>query len=186
VKSVAWTWGTDAAERARVFPCDAHLPDASAMYFRGISVRAAPVVTFRWLCQLRVAPYSYDWIDNGGRRSPRELTPGAERLALGQSVMRIFSLVEFEPQRHMTLRLEPHSPAARIFGDIAVSYVAVPESAERCRLLVKLRVRYPAGLRGWMLARWLPWGDLVMMRRQLLNLASLAERQARTSAADEA
>jgi hypothetical protein len=88
VMSIAWTWGTESAERALVFPCDAHLRDASAQYFRGISVRAAPAVLFHWLCQLRVAPYSYDWIDNGGRRSPRTPTPGMEQLSLGQSVMR--------------------------------------------------------------------------------------------------
>jgi len=36
-------------------------------------------------------------------------------------------------------------------------------------------VRYPRGLRG-VLMRWgLPWGDLLMMRRQLLNFKALAE-----------
>jgi hypothetical protein len=75
VMSIAWTWGTKPAERALVFPCDVHLRNASAQYFRGISVRAAPAVLFRWLCQLRVAPYSYDWIDNGGRQSPERSLP---------------------------------------------------------------------------------------------------------------
>ena len=45
--SSARTWGTDAPERARTFPCDAHLPNASAAYFRGISVRARPDVLSR-------------------------------------------------------------------------------------------------------------------------------------------
>lgn len=178
VMSIAQTWGTEAAERALVFPCDAHLRNASAALFRGIGVRAVPAVLFRWLCQLRVAPYSYDWIDNGGRRSPRTLTPGVEQLALGQSVMRIFSLVEFEAPRHLTLRLKPESVSARFFGDIAVSYVVVPRASDSCRLLVKLLVRYPPGLHGSLLAWWLPWGDLAMMRRQLLNLQRLAEGHA--------
>jgi hypothetical protein len=81
------------------------LPGFDVGLFRGVTVRARAPVVFRWLCQLRVAPYSYDWLDNLGRRSPRTLTPGAERLELGQRVMGIFELVGFEPDRHLTLRL---------------------------------------------------------------------------------
>ena len=130
--SVAYTWGTQEAERRLPFPCDRCLDQVDAAYFRGVTVRASTATLFRWLCQMRAAPYSYDWIDNGGRRSPRTLTPGLEALAVGQSVMRIFTLVDFAKDRHLTLRIT--------------------------------------------LMRWsLPWGDLVMMRRQLLNLKALAE-----------
>jgi len=148
---------------------------AEAEYYRGITVRAGAATLFRWLCQLRTAPYSYDWIDNGGRGSPRTLTPGLDALAIGQSVMRILRLEDFEIPRHLTLALPPGTPAARVFGALAVSYVVVPITAGQCRLLVKLAIRYRRGARGWLMRRLLPWGDLVMMRRQLLNLKRLAE-----------
>jgi hypothetical protein len=174
--SAAYTWGTEEIERRLPFPCDRYVEQADAAYFRGITVRAAPAVVFRWLCQLRVAPYSYDWIDNGGRRSPPALTPGLEQLAVGQSVMRIFSLVEFAQDRHLTLRIKHGTGAFSLFGDLALTYLIVPEETERCRLLVKIVVRYPPGLRGALMRWGLPWGDLLMMRRQLLNLRALAER----------
>ncbi len=84
--TVAYTWGTGEAERRLPFVCDNYLAHPDAVYFRGVTVRATPERIFRWLCQLRVAPYSYDWIDNRGRRSPQQLTPGAERLAAGQTM----------------------------------------------------------------------------------------------------
>ena len=173
--SAAYTWGTEEAERRLPFSCDRYMEQADAAYFRGITVRAAPAVLFRWLCQLRVAPYSYDWIDNGGRRSPRTLTPGMENLAIGQSMMRIFSLVEFAKDRHLTLRIKHGAGAFSLFGDLAITYLIVPESPERCRLLVKIVVRYPRGVKGALMRWGLPWGDLVMMRRQLLNFRRLAE-----------
>src|SRR6266852_3407058 len=173
--SVAETWGTETTERRLPFPCDRYMDPLDAVYFRGITVQASAPAIFRWLCQMRVAPYSYDWIDNGGRPSPRALTPGLDALAVGQSMMRIFTLVDFRPGRHVTLRIKHGTGAFRLFGDLAVTYLIVPDDATSCRLLVKMVVRYPRGVRG-ALMRWaLPWGDLLMMRRQLLNFKTLAE-----------
>jgi hypothetical protein len=180
--SVSETWGTTAEERRLSFPCDSLLPQIDVELYRGITINTAPQAIFRWLCQLRAAPYSYDWIDNGGRRSPQELTAGLEQLEVGQDVMTIFTLTSFSPNEHLTIRLKPSRSAKSVFGDIAVSYLVVPKAERVCRLLVKLVVQYPRTLRGRLMRPLLPWGDLVMMRKQLLNLKQLAEmRSIKTS-----
>jgi len=110
-------------------------------------------------------PYSYDWIDNLGRRSPRELMglpePRAgERFttAGGRELGRIVSV---DPGTQLT---------ATIMGAF-MSYVLVPQEDGTTRLLLKVVLRTP---------RWaalgLSVGDLIMARRQLLNLKRLAER----------
>jgi hypothetical protein len=137
--------------------------------FRALDVDAHVSVVFRWLCQLRVAPYSYDWIDNRGRRSPQTLTPNLERLEVGQQFM-VFRLAHFENGRSITLSAD-HA----IFGRIAVTYRVTPRDDGAGRLVVKLLVAYRSGPIGWLMAGILPAGDLVMMRRQLLNLKALAE-----------
>ena len=177
--SVAVTWGTTVDERLMPFPCDPHVRAPDAAYFRGVDVQAPAAVVFRWLCQLRVAPYSYDWIDNLGRPSPRQLTPGLEQLAVGQRLMTGFELAEFEVDRHLTLVARPSF--GRVFGleALAVSYVVLPRDAGCSRLLVKVLVRHVPGLIGSLASWLLPWGDLVMMRKQLLNLKYLAEDHAR-------
>ena len=173
--SLSETWGTTPAERKAVFPCDASLAHIDAQLYRGITIIAAPEVVFRWLCQLRVAPYSYDWIDNGGRQSPQELTPGLERLEIGQDVMTIFTLTSFTLNQQLTIRLKPSRIARSVFGDIAVSYLIVRESGGSCRLLVKLVVQHSQTFKGRLMRWFLPWGDLLMMRKQLMNLKRLAE-----------
>jgi hypothetical protein len=174
--SISHTWGTTPQERQYRFACDALIPHPDDSLFRGVTINAAAEVIFRWLCQMRVAPYSYDLIDNGGRQSPTRLTPGLEQLAVGQDVMTIFVLADFERPRHLTLRLKAGSRASRTFGDIACSYLIIPTSPHTCRLLVKLVANYPEGVKGKLMHSLLPWGDLVMMRRQLLNFKKLAER----------
>lgn len=150
--------------------------DPDAELYRAITVHAPSMHLFRWLCQLRIAPYSYDWLDNGGRPSPQTLSVGLEALAVGQDVMSIFRLVAFRRDEHLTLRIKSGSRAARIYGDVAGSYVVVPQTDRVSRLLVKLIVRYPSGIVGNLVRMVLPLGDRIMMRRQLLNLKTLAER----------
>jgi hypothetical protein len=184
VQTSVSNWGATPAEQALPFPCDRYLATADGAYFRAVDVQAPTATLFRWLCQLKAAPYSYDWIDNSGRRSPHQLTPGLEQLAQRQRVMTIFELVEFERDRHLTLALvDPR--ASMIFGQIAGSYMIFPQTEASCRLVVKLLVRYPRRW-PWSWGRWpLPWGDLIMMRKQLLTLKRLAERTSHSTESDK-
>lgn len=152
---------------AAPYDCDRVVGRAAEGWFRAVTVRADAASVFPWLCQLRVAPYSYDLLDNYGRRSPRRLTPGVDELEVGQRFMTIFELASFSPREHVTLRLTDRR-FMRIFGELAVSYTVRDHAPGLSRLVVKLAVTVTS--------RILCWGDLVMMHRQLLNLRSLAER----------
>ncbi|HET9102553.1 MAG TPA: hypothetical protein VFN55_04310 [Solirubrobacteraceae bacterium] len=176
-------WGTRPSERTLEFACDRVLSGPSDALYRAISVHASAPILYRWLCQLRAAPYSYDWIDNRGRRSPDRLTPGLEELELGQPVARVFRLADFEPDRQLTLQLARSSVFVR---GVAITYLIVPEQPDRCRLVAKLRIAYPATLTGRLVRALLPAGDLVMMRRQLMTFRTLAERDERSRPASAA
>jgi hypothetical protein len=171
-------WGSRSSERKLELSCDEAVVDADETLFRGVDVDAPPATVFRWLCQLRAAPYSYDLIDNLGRRSPQRLTPGLERLAVGQRVMSIFRLAAFEQDRSITIVSD-----GPLFGRVACTYLAIAQPDGGSRLVAKLKISYRRGWRTDLPLRvLLPAGDLVMMRRQLLNLKALAEAQASTAA----
>jgi hypothetical protein len=165
-------WGATDDDVRRPLPCDRLLPDAELVVHRAVDVAAAPELVFRWLCQLRAAPYSYDLVDNFPRRSPRRLTPGLDRLVVGQPAMRIFHIVSFTRREQITLI--SRAP----LGRIAVTYAVIPRD-DGAHLLMRLRwtpPTVPVGRR--LFTRAVAVGDLVMARRQLLNLKRLAERDA--------
>ncbi|GAA0196344.1 hypothetical protein GCM10008944_11810 [Cytobacillus oceanisediminis] len=161
-------WGVTDAEVALEYGCDAVLPDAPMQAWRGVTVDAPADVVWAWVRQLRVAPYSYDWVDNLGRRSPRVRADLPDPVvgevfmtAMGRQVGRVLAV---EPGRELTARI----------GPAVMSYRVGPVGDEDTRLLLKLvsRGRRP-------LVDLLSLGDLPMARRQLLNLKALAEREAR-------
>lgn len=172
---ISHTWGTNESERNLSYPCDAMMPEANGLCFRGVTIQATSETIFRWLCQMRVAPYSYDWIDNLGRQSPQKLTPGLDKLALGQDFMQIFELIDFEKDKQVTLRMKPQTLASKVFGDLLVTYLIQQKGPSPCRLLVKIIGSHPKGPWGTLMKHLLPWGDLIMMRRQLLNFKRLSE-----------
>jgi hypothetical protein len=154
-----------------VFPCDGLVERPGGALYRGVDVAASPEMVFRWLCQLRVAPYSYDWVDNLGMRSPRQLVPGLDELEVGQRFMTVFHLASFENGRSITV-----VSTTAAFGRVATSYRVIPTGRERCRLVVKIVFQTRRGLIGHALQAFLPAGDLIMMRKQLLTLKALSER----------
>lgn len=166
-------WHVTPGEAADEYPCDRITRAPVRVLTRGIDIDARPSVTFRWLCQLRVAPYSYDWIDNRGRRSPRTLTPGLDRLALGQHFL-IGVLADFAVDEHITLRALP--APERLFGLVAMTYQVSARGPQGSRLVARLVVHEPT--RWWQHIRYhlLAWGDLIMMRKELRTLRDLAEQ----------
>ncbi|MBP1161629.1 hypothetical protein [Rhodococcus sp. PvR099] len=158
-------WGATEVERGQPLPCD-ELAFGGVQADRAISIDASPQVVYAWLCQLRVAPYSYDLLDRFGRRGPRRRDPELAELEVGQRFMSQFDLVSFVPDRHITL----------VTGKICVTYAVRPEGGGT-RLVVRMHCGAP-----WVVARVLALGDLVMMRKQLLTLKELAEAEQRTLA----
>jgi hypothetical protein len=171
-------WGTTEQDYELSFPCDRYVREPHGNSYRAVDIQAPAEIVYPWLCQLRLAPYSYDWVDNYCRRSPKELIPGAERVSVGQRwFIKIFEIAEFETGRHLTLYI---GRARWFWGpDVAATYLLVPHDSYGCRLVVNVAAYDSGGIAGFIRKKTFPAGELVMMRRQLLNIKLLAEAQAR-------
>lgn len=167
-EGLPWAWGEPVPE----LPVPG--PDSIRVATRSVITAASTDRLFLWLCQLRRAPYSYDWIDNLGRRSPRKADPQLCELEVGQSVMTIFTLTSFEPGASLMLRMNSGWPR-RAFGDLRLQYRAEALSPQRSRLSVVMWMPPIGRVFGSQRRYLLAWGDLFMMRKQLLVLRELAE-----------
>jgi hypothetical protein len=161
------------------FWCETLVENANAARMRGVEIAAPPELVFRWLCQLRVAAYSYDWADRAERRS-RELLPGLDELELGQPVMGVYELADFVQGRELTIRLDRRLMAQQRlegwYAPAATTYRVSAAGPSSTRLLAKSVTAFPRGLR-WRLARMVVKpADRLLLKRQLRTLKRLAER----------
>ncbi|MCT2589607.1 hypothetical protein LHJ74_06660 [Streptomyces sp. N2-109] len=161
-------WGATDADAAASYPCDRYLDKPYKSYHRAVDVDASVPLTYRWLCQLTTGDYTY------GRmwRCSRTLTPGADELAVGQRFL-AFELVDFAAGDHMTGVTFPLTQ--RLYGTLAVTYRVVPREPGGSRIVVRLNVPGDRGLSRWIRGP-LALADAVIMRKQLLNLKELAQR----------
>ncbi|MEO5711307.1 MAG: hypothetical protein ABIQ59_15975 [Nocardioidaceae bacterium] len=158
-------WGVSEDETALPYACDVLAPSPTLSAWRGVTVRADPGSVWPWLGQIRAAPYSYDWIDNLGRRSPRRL--------LGLPEPRVGDPFTTVGGRELG-RIVAVDSGRQVTGTILgahMSYLLVPTQPGVTRLLLKVVM----ATQRWV-APAVSVGDLVMARRQLLNLKALAER----------
>jgi len=129
-----WVWGVPVEPAGLPTP---EVAPGSRLAVRAVAMEAPREVGFLWLCQMRRAPYSYDWLDNFGRRSPRRADPSLTDLAVGQSFMTIFELTDFTDGESLTLRMKAGRPT-RIFGAITLNYRVETITGFRSRLVAAL------------------------------------------------
>ena len=175
------SWVSDAEKRI-IFPCDLLRDDfdQSHSILRGISIKATSATVYKWLNQLQYAPYSYDWLDFPGRKSPQYLIEDNPSMKPGKLVLGMFELVSCELDQHFTSVMKTNFfPGLK---ECAVTYMIV-QHRDHCRLLVKINVIYKKSIMGFIMRLLLPWGDTIMMGKQLKNLKKLAERTEATYAA---
>ena len=172
-----------AEERSGPVVGDDLVPDARLIATRCIDIAAPPPRVFPWLRQMgfgRAGWYSWDIIDNLGRRSAREIHPEWQSLATGDVVPGgplDFTAALVDPPRALVIVLAGAGTVARRvpfslayeLRETDVSGMAGTRLVSR----VRARVDVPGGR--VMERLMLGPGDGVMVRRQLRNVKRRAE-----------
>ena len=161
-------WGARPEEIDGPVVGDDLVPDATLLATRSISLDAPPDQVYPWLAQMgfgRAGWYSYDWLDNLGRRSATEIHP------------------EWQVTEGGTVPGGPIEFTAAVAqpGDAFVLAILRPRmgftlaydlrgEAGGTRLVTRLRTRLDVPAGRWIERLILGPGDGVMVRRQLLGL----------------
>jgi hypothetical protein len=174
-------WGATPAEQNGPVIGDDLCPNPGVSATRCITIDAPPNEVFPWLRQMgfgRAGWYSYDWIDNLGRRSARKIEPTWQTVTSGDSVPGgpiDFEAVVVESPRHLVLRVGG-SGSGRMTRRLCFTLAyELRDHASGTRLVTRMRARIdlPGGR---FVARFiLGPGDGIMLRRQLLNVKRRAE-----------
>lgn len=168
-------WGATPDEVIRPMVGDDICTDARLVATRAMTLDAAPSVVFPWLRQMgfgRAGWYSYDVIDNLGRRSARTINPEWQSLSSGDEVPggpASFTAVVVDPPRAIVIVLGDGSAVTRKVTFTLAYELRDDPRGTRLVSRVRARVDIPGGR---VIERFLLGpGDGIMLRRQLLNIA---------------
>ena len=159
------------------------LHDVSAAHrmekLRFIEINAGTSHVFTWLSQLRVAPYSYDYIDNHGRRSPYFIVKNLPPLRIGTHCLLAFQVYAFEENSFLVCRFcEPiNSPLNLFLKSLYIEYRLV-ENANNTHLWCKVLGLVNRGIVSRTAFLMICGINRIMMRRQLRVIKTLSERLA--------
>lgn len=171
-------WGATDDEVTGPMPGDELCRDARLVATRAITIAAPPYEVFPWLRQMgfgRAGWYSWDLLDNLGRRSARRIHPEWQMLSSGDPVPGgpvDFEAVVVDPPHTLILRLGP-SPGKprRICFTLAYDLRQDPAGT---RLVTRVRARLEVPGGRLVERAVLGPGDGIMLRRQLVNLSRRA------------
>jgi hypothetical protein len=170
-------WGATDEEVARAMPGDDVVKHATFNATRGVTIQARPEEIWPWVVQMgckRAGWYSYDWIDNLGRPSAQRIIPELQQVAVGD-------LIPISPDGTFGLRVKEFERNRWMLwwddkGNTSWYWGLSPLDTQATRLITRIRMHYH-----WLSPTILIFlledvGDIVMMRKCLLNIKQRAER----------
>lgn len=175
-------WGSTEEETRLELPGDELVPRPAFSATRSISIAAPTFDVFPWIAQLglgRAGWYSYDIIDNFGRRSATELHPEWAVSSVGDIVPGgpiNFVVTHIDAPHHLVISLQRRRAMKRFSFTLAYVLCEIPEGT---RLVSRVRSALHVPLGAPLLKSTLGPGDGVMLRRQLLGLKERAESHRR-------
>jgi len=182
----AWhlRWGATDAEVNAAMPGDDLLGPAAFTATRAITIDAAPADVWSWLVQVgfgRAGFYSYDWADNLGRRSARELLPEYQSPRPGDLAAPMAEPADERTAFTVAVAEEPEV-LVWIKPDSTWAWRLTDSGAGQTRLVTRLKARYEPGPFLPVTVLLMEVGDFPMMRRMLQGLAERAEAADRRTA----
>lgn len=143
---------------------------------RYIDIDADPASIFAWLKQLRVAPYSYDFIDNRCIKSPDYLIANLPALRIGSHYLLAFHIFAFEENSFIVCRFcVPINPPASLYMNELLIEYRITGAGDRSRLWCKVKGYFNNGISSKGFFFIFSAVNKIMMAKQLSNLRKLSE-----------
>lgn len=156
------------------------LPDISNTdcreLIRSTEIRAYASDIFAWLKQLRVSPYSYDFLDNKCRKSPDFIIENLPPLKVNTHFLLAFHILEFQENSFVVCRFcEPINPPVNLYmKDMFIEY-RITEQGTKCRLWCKIKGHFNTDMSSKGFFAIYSFINKIMMTRQLKNIRKLSE-----------
>jgi hypothetical protein len=129
-----------------------------------------------WLKQLRIAPYSYDFIDNRGRKSPDYIIENLPPLKVNTHYLLAFHLLEFEENSFIVCRFcEPINLPVNLYMKGLFFEYRIVNQGTQSRLWCKIKgyINKDISSKGFFYT--FSFINKVMMAKQLKNIKTLSE-----------
>ena len=171
-------WGATPEEIQSSVAGDDLCSAATLIATRSISISAPPQDVFPWIRQMgfgRAGWYSYDWLDNLGRKSATTIHDEWQTVTAGDKVPSgpiSFTAAIVEAPRHFVLEIKsPGKKSSKLHFTLAYELRDDPQGT---RLVTRMRSHCSFPLGSLFEKLVLGPGDGLMLRRQLLTISKNA------------
>ena len=173
-------WGATPEEIQSPVVGDDLCPSATLIATRSITISASPQDVFPWIRQMgfgRAGWYSYDWLDNLGRKSATSIHDEWQTVEAGDKVPSgpiSFTAAIVEAPRHFVLEIKSlGKKSPKLHFTLAYELRDDPHGT---RLVTRMRSRISVPLGSLFEKLILGPGDGLMLRRQLLTISQNASK----------